>query len=66
MEPDGQLTLVLKSGSATDLGKVTHVGVPVPSKEPEGVGAGLNAQGQMLVNVKFSGGVTALVLLTPR
>jgi hypothetical protein len=65
LEPDGQLALILKSGTATALGKVTHVGVGVPSKEPEGVGAGLNARGQMVVNVKFNGGVTTLVLLTP-
>lgn len=65
LEPDGQLALILKSGATTDLGKITHVGVPVPPKEPEGVGAGLNAGGQVAVNVKINGGATTLVLLTP-
>jgi hypothetical protein len=66
VEPDGQLALILKSGATTDLGKITRVGVPVPSDEPEGVGSALNAGGQAAVNVKINGGVTTLVLLTPR
>jgi hypothetical protein len=65
LEPDGQLALVLKSGTATELGKITRVGVPVPADEPEGVGAGLNAGGQVAVSVQINGGVTTLVLLTP-
>jgi hypothetical protein len=65
LEPDGQLTPILKSGAVTDLGKITHVGVLVPPKEPEGVGVGLNASGQAAVTVRINGGVTTVVLLTP-
>jgi hypothetical protein len=65
LDPDGQLALILKSGTVTDLGKITRVGVPVPADEPEGVGAALNAGGQIAVSVRINGGVTTLVLLAP-
>lgn len=64
MDVDGKLSPILKSGAVTDLGKVTHVGVPVPSKEPEGVGVSINSRGQVALTLKINGGPTMVALLT--
>ncbi len=65
METDGSLTLLLKSGTPTTLGTITHVGVPIPTKEPQGVGVALNTDGQLAVTARFNNGPTSLVLMTP-
>jgi hypothetical protein len=59
MDSDGKLSLVLKTGAATDLGTVTGIG-------GEGLyGVALNSQGQVLLPVKIDNGPSALILLTP-
>jgi hypothetical protein len=58
MEADGTLSLILKSGTTTELGTITQVG-----------GSGniaLNSKGQVAVAVQIAGKPDALVLLTPK
>jgi hypothetical protein len=63
MEADGTLSLILKSGTATDLGMITKVGLP--NSSPPSVGIGLNSKGQVALPVKIGTGPATLVLLTP-
>jgi hypothetical protein len=65
LDPDGSLTLLLKSGTKTDLGTITQVGVPAPALEPEGVGIALNAKGQFAVTARVNKGPITLLLLSP-
>lgn len=65
VDADGSLSLILASGAMTTQGKITHVGVPTPSDEPQGVGIALNSGGQVALSVRVNGGPTTLVLLTP-
>jgi hypothetical protein len=60
LNPDGKLSLILKTGMMTDLGLITAVigGDARPS-------VGLNSQGQVAVVVQINGGPDTLVLLTP-
>jgi hypothetical protein len=53
----GKLSLILQSGTMTDLGKITRIGFV---SQP-----GLNSQGQAIVVVKIDNGPETLVLLTP-
>jgi hypothetical protein len=62
LEPDGRLSLLLKSGTATDLGTITSVGVGSAGSR----GIGLNSQGEVAVTVALAGLPDAIVLLTPR
>jgi hypothetical protein len=59
LEPDGRISLILKSGATTDLGVIQSVG---GRNGQEAVG--LNTQGQVAVPVRFAGGPDTLVLLT--
>jgi hypothetical protein len=65
VDADGKLALLLKSGTTTDLGQITNVGVGDSPAKPEGIGVGFNNNGQLAVSVRINGGVTTLVLLTP-
>src|SRR5262249_52351925 len=67
VDPDGALSLLLKSGTPTSLGTITNVGVGdgTDVEKPEGMGIGFNSKGQIAVNVKIDDGVTTLILLTP-
>jgi prepilin-type N-terminal cleavage/methylation domain-containing protein len=65
METDGSLSLLLKSGTPTDLGTITQVGVPAPADEPQGVGVAMNASGQLALTARLNNGPTTLLLLTP-
>jgi hypothetical protein len=58
VNPVGKLSLVLKSGTVTDLGTITGVGVP-------GASIGLNSTGQVALSVRTNSGPATLVLLTP-
>jgi hypothetical protein len=58
MDADGKLSLIVKSGMTTDLGKITEVG--------DGHGLGLNNKGQIAVNVTFNDGPPTMILLTPQ
>jgi hypothetical protein len=57
-KPGGKLSLVLKTGATTELGKITSVGGHSP-------GMGLNNKGQIAVAVQIDGGPDMIVLLTP-
>ena len=61
MQPDGSLSLLLKSGAVTDLGKITSIGPGTG----ESWGIGLNSQGQVVLSISFDNGPDTLVLLTP-
>jgi hypothetical protein len=62
LEPDGRLSLLLKSGAATDLGTIASVG----PGSVESHGIGLNNQGEVALTVSFAGRPDAIVLLTLR
>jgi hypothetical protein len=53
---ESRLSLLLRSGMATDLGVITRVGAG---------GVGLNSRGQIALIANFAGRPAALVLLTP-
>jgi hypothetical protein len=59
IDADGKLSLILKSGTTTDLGMITHVGGETSS------GIGLNTQGQVAVVLTPAGGPDIVVLLSP-
>jgi hypothetical protein len=61
LEPDGQISLVLKSGTATELGLITRIGAAAGSRS-----VALNSKGQIAVPLKISGLPEMLVLLTPQ
>jgi hypothetical protein len=60
IEADGALSLILKSGAVTDLGKITRVGAGA-----RGTGIAINSQGQVAVPVTIDTGPEAIALLTP-
>jgi hypothetical protein len=57
---DGQLSLILISGTATPLGQITSVG-----KASDSFGVGFNSAGQAAFCVKIGSGPDTMVLLTP-
>jgi hypothetical protein len=61
MEPDGKLSLILKSGTVTSLGKLVDVGQGTGKSQ----GVGLNNKGQVVLTLRVSGGVDTVALLTP-
>jgi hypothetical protein len=61
VEPGGQLSLILKSGTATPLGTVTNVGQGSLLSR----GVCLNRQGQVALTVRIADLVDTVVLLTP-
>jgi hypothetical protein len=69
LQPDGTLSLILKSGQVTDLGMITLIGLSTPPPGEllfrGGWGVGLNRQGQVALNVRIDNGPMTLVLLTP-
>jgi hypothetical protein len=56
IDADGTLSLILKSGTTTDLGQITRVG-------PGGIA--INSQGQVALPVTIDAGPEAIALLTP-
>src|SRR5262249_13529399 len=54
---DGKLSLILKSGATTDLGKIANVG----QGAGDSWGIGLNSKGQVALTVKPEGGVDTIV-----
>jgi hypothetical protein len=61
LDADGKVSLILKSGTTTDLGQVTNVG-----RGADSIGVGLNTKGQVALTVKIAGvKQDTLVLLTP-
>jgi hypothetical protein len=68
MEADGKLSLILKAGDVTELGKVTRIGRqarPSGGLVRGGFCLGLNSQGQVALPVQIEGGPDTIVLLTP-
>jgi hypothetical protein len=61
LEPDNQIRLILRSGTVTDLGRVTGIGHFPDSL----LGVGLNNKGQVALAVAIAGGPDTIVLLTP-
>jgi hypothetical protein len=62
MEPDGRLSLLLKSGAATELGTITRVGPGTV----ESHGIGLNNRDEAALTVGVADHPDAIVLLTAR
>jgi hypothetical protein len=60
LEADGKLSRILRSGTTTDLGTVTALGVENPP-----LGISLNSKGQVAVGLKYPGAPYTLCLLTP-
>ena len=58
VDEDGTLSLVLKSGTDTDLGRIAAI-------SPDGYGIGLNSRGQVAVTLQIQGRPDLLVRLTP-
>jgi hypothetical protein len=55
-----------KSGTTTELGKITRVGgTPTPQGLMGSHGIALNSKGQVALSVQFDNGPDRLVLLTP-
>jgi hypothetical protein len=57
LDADGTLSLVVKTGMTTSLGRITRLGPYT--------GPAMNSKGQVLVSAGFDGGPDTLVLLTP-
>jgi hypothetical protein len=60
VDPDGNLSLIVRSGLGTELGTVQSVGGATGS-----FGVGLNNKGQVALPMRV-GGTSMLALLTPR
>src|SRR2546422_67111 len=58
MDAAGKLSLILKSGTTTDLGTITQVGSGDAAPN-------LNSKGQVALTVQLDGGNDTLALLTP-
>jgi hypothetical protein len=63
LDTDGTLSLVLKSGTTTDLGTITQL--LTANSSPPSYGIGLNSKGQVALTVQIGNGAPTLVLLTP-
>jgi hypothetical protein len=63
LAPDGTLSLVLKSGTATDLGTLTNLGPA--GTAPGSAGIALNNRGQVALTARITGGPAVILLLTP-
>jgi hypothetical protein len=61
MDADGKLSLILKSGTKTNLGTVTSVGLGSGAS----MGVGLNSKGQIALTIDYVKGAETIVLLTP-
>jgi hypothetical protein len=66
LDPDGTLSLILKSGMTTNLGTITRIGGTLTDQGPQGgFVVGLNSKGQVALTVRIDGGIDTMVLLTP-
>lgn len=66
LDAGGKLALILKSGTTTELGKITRVGgTPTQQGLMGSHGIALNSRGQVAVSVQIDNGPDTLVLLTP-
>jgi hypothetical protein len=60
LDADGKVSLVLKTGATTALGKIT-----IDNTFSTAVGISLNHKGQVALNATFDGGPPTMVVLTP-
>jgi hypothetical protein len=60
MDAEGKVSLILKSGTPSELGTITKIG-----PDPVWNGIAINSQGQVAVAVQIDNGPPTLVLLTP-
>jgi hypothetical protein len=65
LDAESRLSLILKSGSATDAGPVTRVGSQ-HRNNATAPACSLNARGEVALIVQISGGPDTIVLLTPK
>jgi hypothetical protein len=69
MDANGTLSLILKSGTVTELGTVTRIGRALApnglAAARGGTGIGVNSQGEVALPVQIDGGPDTIVLLTP-
>jgi hypothetical protein len=63
LSPDGTLSLILKTGTLTALGKISQIPSGVAAGESYGVA--VNSQGQIILPLRLEGSGETLVLLTP-
>jgi hypothetical protein len=63
LAPDGKLSLVLKTGTTTDLGTVSSLGTA--GTTPGSAGIALNNRGQVSLPARITGGPAVILLLTP-
>jgi hypothetical protein len=61
MDADGKLSLIVKSSTATELGRIKHVG----RGTGRSLGVALNNRGQVALPVQLESGGDAILLLTP-
>jgi hypothetical protein len=59
LDVNGVLTPILKPGTSTEAGEITHLG-----RDASSFGLALNRQGQLVLGVRINGGIPTLVLLT--
>jgi hypothetical protein len=59
LDVNGALTPILKPGTSTEAGVITHLG-----RDASSFGLALNRQGQLVLGVRINGGIPTLVLLT--
>ena len=62
LDPDGQVTQLLKSGTKTEWGTITHLALGLRG---ESHGLQTNSKGQIATVVDFDDGPDTIVLLTP-
>jgi hypothetical protein len=66
LDPDGKLSLLLKSGATSELGTITRIGARYATGLiNSSYGVGFNNKGQIAVPVTIDNGVETVVLLTP-
>jgi hypothetical protein len=58
----GKVSLLLKSGTITDLGKITRIG-NFQGSQPSSIA--INSHGQIALTVRIDQGKDTLILLTP-
>jgi hypothetical protein len=64
LDASGKLSLVLKSGTVTDLGAIASLGTPASAELASGDIA-LNNRGQVALSARIMGGPAVILLLTP-
>jgi hypothetical protein len=64
IQPDGTISLIVKSGMTTDLGTINKISPWLTSGGSGGIG--INSLGQVALTARIDKGPEALLLLTPK